>query len=178
MEFKAGDILFTRGAAWYSKLIRWGTRNTGEAPSRTNHTGVGLNEACFIQALNKVVITEWSNFSQNNAPETFEVWRNESLTETERTAVADKALGYVGRNYGYFKILLQGFDCLLGKVFCTDVMLFRRLAFMDRYPICSWVVAFAYDHGIRYRFGVPPNVADPDEIHDWVASHGEWRRII
>jgi len=177
VSFMAGDIVFTRGTAWYSKLIRWGTRHTGETRSRTNHTGVGLDPNYFIEALHHVVATKWSDFAKNNALGTFEIWRNEALTEVQREAVAAKARGYLGRDYGYSKILLQSLDCILGKVLCMDVMAFRRLAFMDKYPICSWVVAYSYFNGIGYSFGISPRVADPDEIHDFVANHEDWKRV-
>lgn len=171
-NFLPGDIVFTCGTAWSSRLIRWGTQNTGETETKTNHTGVGKDSAVFVEALNTVVETPWCNMDPGT-----EVWRNNVLTDEQRLKVAEKAANYVGRKYGYGKILLQGLDCLLGKLFATDVFFFRQAASMDRYPICSWVVAYAYDHGIGMRFGVPPNVADPDEIYDYVCKHPDWIRV-
>ena len=54
---------------------------------------------------------------------------------------------------------------------------FRRLTHDDNYPICSWVVAYAYDAAGR-RFGVDPGAADPDDIWDYVTSHPEEYRQI
>jgi len=53
----------------------------------------------------------------------------------------------------------------------------RRLAFLDNYPICSWLVAYAYD-GIGYQFGVPPWACTPDDIDDWIKAYpSEWTQV-
>ena len=79
--------------------------------------------------------------------------------------VAAKAGGYVGRSYGWLKIVAHGLDRLIGGRY-----LFRRLAMVDNYPICSWVVAYAFDD-IGKDFGLPPNTADPDHIWDYCVEH-------
>jgi hypothetical protein len=172
MKYFAGDIVFTRGDKWYSKLIRWGTRHTGEESTWTNHTGVGENRKSFVEALWRVVETPWRSLDGE-----FEVWRNMNLTESQRRDISAKARDYLGRKYGWWKIGLQAVDGILGKVFCTDIMCARRLGCMDRYPICSWVVAFTYKSAIGYGFGVPPEVATPDEIRDWCVKRKEWVKL-
>ena len=48
---------------------------------------------------------------------------------------------------------------------------------MDRYPICSWLVAHAYG-AAGVHFDVPPGAATPDDIWDYVISHsGEFVRV-
>jgi hypothetical protein len=48
---------------------------------------------------------------------------------------------------------------------------------MDKYPICSWLVAYAYD-AIGWDFGVPPWVAQPDCIWDYCMAHPERWRVV
>jgi hypothetical protein len=175
-DFRTADIVFTRESAWYSRLIRWGTRYSGEAPSRTSHVGIGLDGVCFAEALAHAVVTEWSVLAHRD-PSTFEVWRYDYLTISQIKDIKNTTIDYLGRSYGYGKIALQGLDCALGKIFATDVYCFRRLAFMHKYPICSWLVAHAYD-SVGYRFNINPDAADPDEIYDHVSSTKGWRKIL
>ena len=46
---------------------------------------------------------------------------------------------------------------------------FRRLGRMDRYPICSWLVAHSYK-AAGLHFGVAPGAATPDDIWDFVTT--------
>ena len=41
---------------------------------------------------------------------------------------------------------------------------------MDRYPICSWLVAHAFKKAGK-TFGVKPGAATPDDIWDFVRSN-------
>ena len=43
---------------------------------------------------------------------------------------------------------------------------------MDRYPICSWLVAHAFAKAGK-TFGVPPGMASPDDIWDFVNEEPE-----
>jgi hypothetical protein len=79
---------------------------------------------------------------------------------------------YVGRRYGYLKMLAHLLDWLF-----LGVYLFRRIASMDRYPICSWVVAHAYGKTGRH-FGVAPGAASPDDIWDYVVAHPQEYRCV
>jgi hypothetical protein len=67
---------------------------------------------------------------------------------------------------------------LINKALDKDVYLFRRLGNGNGYPVCSEITAITYDRALHYRFGVPPECADPDHIHDWLRSHPEeWVRV-
>lgn len=176
MKCLPGDIVLTKSKEWYGWLIRWGNQYTGEEKTVCNHVGVGEDKVYFIEALWTTVRTMWANL-QYEPKDTWEVWRHKSLTDEQRIAVAEKAREYLGRKYGWWKIGLHGIDGILGKIFCTDVYLFRRIGFMDKYPICSWLAAFAYKKAIGYEFGVDPERAAPDDIRDWVSTHGDWEKI-
>jgi hypothetical protein len=171
--FQAGDIVLERDSWW----IRWGTQHTGESKTLASHTGIGIDGQFFVEALNSVVKTPWFDFVQDHKPDTYEIWRHRYWTDEDRQAVANVAEAYLGRKYGYLKILLHAGDSLLGKIFYMDVLFFRRLALMDRYPICSWVTGFAVYKAVGYEFGVKPEYATPDDIADWVQTHEEWGRV-
>ena len=47
---------------------------------------------------------------------------------------------------------------------------------MDKYPICSWVVASSYGE-VGENFGVKVGEASPDDIWDWCLKRGEWKMI-
>ncbi|MBM4184406.1 MAG: hypothetical protein FJ207_09285 [Gemmatimonadetes bacterium] len=93
------------------------------------------------------------------------VFRPLNLTTDEVAKVVAKAETYVGRRYGYFKIVAHWLDWLLQGAY-----VFRRLARQDRYPICSWVVAHAFAAAGKH-FGVEPGAATPDDIWDFVTAH-------
>lgn len=85
--------------------------------------------------------------------------------------VAQKARGYEGRKYGWGKIAAHLGDWMLGGRY-----VWRRLARMDKYPICSWVVASSYGE-VGENFGVKVGEASPDDIWDWCLKRGEWKMI-
>ena len=99
------------------------------------------------------------------------------MTDDERLKIKACLYDYENRTYGWSKILLQGLDGTLGKVFWCDIHLFRKLGSMDKYPICNWVVAFAYFKAIGYEFGCHPKETCPDSMHDHVKNSPDWRRI-
>ena len=69
-------------------------------------------------------------------------------------------------------------DGLIGKITRHSIFLFRKLDHDGSSPVCSGVTAFVYDKALHYRFGVEPECADPDHIHDWVVAHPEeWQRV-
>jgi hypothetical protein len=107
-----------------------------------------------------------------------EVWRCRSLTPTQRQTVSDTARAYLGRKFGWSKLVTHLLDGLVNKLVQKPIFFFRRLNHDQRYPICSWITAYSYDRAVHYQFGVPPQCADPDQIHDWVRSHAdEWVRV-
>ena len=53
----------------------------------------------------------------------------------------------------------------------------RGILNIDKYPICSWVWAEAYDKVLGLRFGLPPNEASPDDMQNYVKASPEWEMI-
>ena len=83
------------------------------------------------------------------------VFRPKDLSVGEKKAIVQKANSYVGRKYGYIKIIAHWLAWfLLGAYF------FRRFTKMDKYPICSFLVAKSYAEGGKF-FGMHPGQAQP-----------------
>jgi hypothetical protein len=111
-------------------------------------------------------------------PRGFEVWRSRTLTAEQRRALTREALMYVNVRFGFLKFAAHALDNLICKLLRRDVFLFRHLDPADRHPVCSGITASVYDTALHYRFGVDPECADPDQIHDWVRAHpDEWVRV-
>lgn len=189
--FCPGDLLLFHGSAWVSSAIRWATQAKGEVETYANHVGgIGYGgrvdgDATDIEALWTAVEHPLSDDQGRE----FQAWRLmeihedgkpvRTITTPDRLLLATTARAYLGRKYGAFKIGLHLGDALLAKVFGGSPYLFRRLALMDDYPICSWLWAHAYDKALGYRFGVDPDAAAPDDMHDWCLAHPEeWERIV
>jgi hypothetical protein len=107
-----------------------------------------------------------------------EVWRLRTLTARQRAALTRQALIYNNARFGWIRFSTHLLDGLISQITRKDVFFFRRLGHENRYPLCSDITANAYDKVLHYRFGVPPDCADPDQIHDWVkANPDEWVQV-
>jgi len=168
---RPADIFLTRGTGLFSRLIRFCTRAVGESRTMVNHVGVvvaggPLEAAVVVEALSTVKRHRlWDQYGGSR--DEVAVFRPRNLSAEEIKRVTDAALDYEGRHYGWVKLLAHLLDwALLG------VYLFRRLASMDKYPICSWLVAHAFGK-ISRDFGVDPGAATPDDIWDHIREHPE-----
>jgi hypothetical protein len=169
MELQAGDIFVTRGHTVLGRLIRFFSRSVGEDKSRVNHTGIIVDGAAddpiIVEALHTVkrygIYSKYSGTSDDIA-----IFRPLNLTNEERAAIIQKAESYVGLKYGYLKIGAHFGDWVLNRITRKELHFFRRAMKMDRYPICSWVVAKSYEAGGK-TFGVKPGDATPDDIWDF-----------
>jgi hypothetical protein len=171
MYLKPGDIFLTKGDSFVSRAIRFLTRDKGESRTEVNHVGIvvamGTQETAFIvEALTKVKRRLMLSYCNSKSTEVA-IFRP-ALSDGEISRIVARANGYVGRDYGYIKLLAHFIDWCLGGIYLA-----RRIARMDNYPICSWVVAYAYDE-VGLDFGVPPEVASPDDIWDYCVAHPEY----
>lgn len=173
LQLEPSDIFLTRGDSFVSRAIRFFTRGKGEARTEVNHVGVVVaagdaGTATIVEALTKVKRRRMSAY-RGSKTTLVAVYRPKNLSTAERQKVARRAARYVGADYGYVKLVAHFLDWCLGGAY-----VFRRIASMDRYPICSWVVAYSFEE-VGENFGVPAWAADPDHIWDWVTAHpGEW----
>lgn len=171
LKLQPADIVIINGQTLLSKAIKRFTKSIGESRTIASHVGIGAPDGDLIEALwtvKKHKIEEQYEESINRIL----VYRNTEITKDDRIFVAEKALEYVGRYYGPQKILAHAIDHIL-----FDIYLFRKLCVMDNYPICSWVVAYAYDD-IGYRFGVEPKKATPDDIYDHIVYFSDWKKVL
>ncbi len=183
--FVAGDLISFAGRGdWYGRLSRWIMRTAGEGPTYSVHTAQFLDAGRYLEFDITVKIKATGEIlRQHQAHDMwerrgFEVWRCQGLTDTQRQAITQQALKYLGAKFGFTKVFTYTLDGLLNKLVGREVFFFRRLNHDQRYPICSWITAFSYDRAVHYQFGVPPECADPDAIDDWVNTHpDEWVRV-
>jgi len=170
--FLPADLVFTSPTSFFGNGIGWATRGKGEGATWAKHVGGFVGSDQVVESLWRTVQHPLSEVS---VP--LQVWRHISLTDWDRAVIATKARSYVGAPYGGAKIITHLGDALLGKLFGGNPYVFRRLAHRDDYPICSWTWAWSFAE-IGYLFGVEPRAAQPDDMHDWCASHPDhWTKI-
>ena len=161
---RANDIVLTRAETFIGRAIRFFTRRLGEPPSKVNHVGIMVSPTLIVEALSTVVRRPLAAAYGPPSKQYIAIYRPLNLTPEEEVQVTQKAEGYVGRKYGYLKIVAQALDWVLQGAY-----VFRRLFRMDNYPICSWLVAHAYS-AVGKDFGVAAGAATPDDILDFVES--------
>ena len=171
IHLKPGDIFFTRGTSFLSRAIRVFTQVIGESRTKVSHTGVivtegDLKNAVIVEAVSKVKRQKlWEHYGPPSKSE-IAIYRPKNLSEDEIHKITKDAESYVGRKYGALKLIAHLLDWLLQGAY-----VFRRLACMDKYPICSWVVAYAFEEVRESYFGIEPNAASPDDIWDFIQKH-------
>ena len=176
MIYEPGDVFLTKGDSFVSRAIRYFSRSGGESRTEANHTGVVVGRgsaqtATIVEALSTVKQRKMRSYYKSRKT-AVAVFRPVNVDEVTVRRVVKDATDYVGAKYGYVKIVAHFADWCLGGRY-----VFRKWAQMDRYPICSWVVAFAWNEGGR-SFGVPPEAASPDDIWDYCVAHPhEWKMI-
>ena len=170
LELKRGDVFFTKGRGLISRAIRFFTRNLGERRTKVNHVGIIVSDnevksAIVIEALKFVMRHKlWGRYGPP-CEDQVAIFRPVNLSNEEIEAIVKTAENYVGKKYGYDKIIMHLLDwCLMG------IYVFRRLTRTDNYPICSWVVAHAFKKAKKY-FGVAAGAASPDDIWDFIIEN-------
>jgi hypothetical protein len=166
---EVGDVVHVQGRSLISRMIRWFSRARGERPSWASHSAMVLrvgDRIEIVEALRKVVVRPISAYARTRS-RLLVCRKPGGLDPDQKQRIVEKAQQYRGRNYGFGKILAHALDR-----FFNNRYVFRRLARMDDYPICSWLVAFVYDRALGHRFGVPPNAAQPDDLLDHCVEAG------
>lgn len=180
VQLLPGDIVLTRSRSLLGWAIRYFEQRPGD-PAWANHVGMIVtagdeHTAELVEALWKVRRGPlWQLYgppagADDKRPE-IAVYRLCEPLPDHRQAAAAHAETFVGRQYGAWKLIAHAADWWLTRKLGTEVFGFRRLLRMDRYPICSYLVADAWAQG-GVSFEVPPGSADPDHIHDYVTKPG------
>lgn len=204
---QAGDVFFTKSKTILGRLIRWGEKDKGEVEATwANHAGVVVEDGwigetpAFYQrnpgAPEAVVIEALGHVRKGplvlNGTEVRVFRPVPPWTALELARFRSTAEPYVGDKYGWWKLLFQLADKLVGR------KLFTTLLHNDERPICSYlaakVVQAAEDtsritaritklgatmNGRAYfSFGMPPQAVDPDEGMDFCLAHPElWQEV-
>jgi len=176
MILEPGDIICTRSKSRLGKLIRFFTRSVGEPRTKVNHVGVIVTDGPWYmvdvtEALQHVVRRNLLTAYGGKSDPDVAIFCPLNLTKEDRITVADTANQYVGRRYGYLKLLTHLGDWLLQGAY-----VFRRMT-GDKYPICSWLVAHAYA-AIGKNFGVDTGEASPDDIWDFCIGNPDKYKCI
>lgn len=160
---KTGDVIHVQSQGLLSRLIRWFSRGWGEKKTWASHSALVLTVAEdieIIEALTRVTRRPISAYAKKKSK--LLVSRIPGgLDSEQKVQVIRKAEDYHGRVYGFIKLLPHALDRLFDNKY-----VFRRLLWIDDYPICSWLVAYVYDRLLKYQFGTPPNAAQPDDLLD------------
>lgn len=173
MKLIKGDVVGVCGDNAISNLIKIFERSPREKMSVIAHVGVistdaYLENAMIIESLANGTVER--NFSVYKRAK-FYILRDRNLFPVYADKVVEKAKSYIGRKYGFFKIAAHFGDYFLGGKY-----FFRKLCKMDKYPICSWVVAHAYASiGVRF-LKLDPDMVQPDDIWDY-AEQAKWEIV-
>jgi hypothetical protein len=175
--FLPGDVIFFASKSDLpGHLGRWIAQSRGEQPTYAVHTAQFLDSGTILEMDLQVETRDFGKVLRRRRG--LEVWRCRNLTTEQRQALTCEALVYSDTKFGCAKLVTHTLDGLINKISRKEIFFFRRLNHSDRYPICSWITAFAYEKVLHYHFGVPPECADPDQMHDWVTTHpSEWTLI-
>jgi len=165
MNLLIGDIIGVRSKGLISWGIALGSMNIGEERTRLSHVGIitkggTWEEALITEALTTVVERHISEYKKVHM-----VVYEPLISDEKKMILREKALDYKGCSYGWFKIVAHFLDFWLNGAY-----VFRRLCKMDRYPICSWLVANCYSH-VNIEFGKPLATIQPDDIDDFCLNH-------
>ena len=161
---QTGDIIHVQNRGLLSKLILFFSRAWKEEPSWASHTAMVLRvgeEIEIIEALWITVIRPITAYKDKKA-KLLVCRKPGSIEKEQKQKMIEKAEYYKGKIYGFWKIAYHVLDRLLDNRY-----FFRRLIKDNKYPICSWLVAYVYDRILDYQFGAEPNAAQPDDILDY-----------
>ena len=174
---QAGDVGFTRGTGLFQQAIRYATRGPGEEPTWTNHSlmfttagAVGPAEphrqARAIEALARVEENPWYARHRHETGYTIMVYRPTFLSPESMARLVETARAHIGERYGWWKLGAH----LLDRIFFEDKKTVSNLLRIDDRPICSYLVARAYEiAGHPHAFGpIEARAQDPDEMMDHV----------
>jgi hypothetical protein len=178
MEYdaKPGDVIFYDDNSIMAWLIKFFTQSPGEEKSFSEHVAGMVDDTNLIEAWFYVRKRPVAVDKEHRAMQVFRYVG--PMPVADMSPVVAKAEDYLGRVYGVMKLFTHLADALLVKIFKKEIYFFRKLNHRDKYPICSWLWAFAYYKGFNgYEFGCPPEGASPDDMHDFVKESSDWEMV-
>ena len=166
--FQPLDHVFTASGTWLSRAILWAERDKGEPKSEASHVAVITTEGLLkdvycIEALHKVRHHRlWDKYGGSGQRMT--IYRPLNIGRIERDRILTRLLKREGQRYGYSKLALH----LMYKL--TGDRRWIELAFIDQWPICSYLLAVEMERE-GYNYGVEGRTADPDVMLDFCQAH-------
>lgn len=160
---RVGDIVAIRGTGFLSRAILKATGNT------VSHVGMIIaaspGPTLVIEALWRVK-TRPLVLSLDGAEKAY-LLSDHSLEEKQRNELVFNACKFSAEDYGWWALVLQGADAIFHTTFFTD-----RFAWgMDRHPICSYLVAKAYQ-SLGLTFGREKSRSiTPADIYRFASTH-------
>ena len=177
IRVQPGDVGFTRGTGLFQQGIRYATRGPDEEPTWANHalmftTGGAVGpapkrtQATAIEALARVEENPWYSRHSTETGYHLMVYRPTFLSNNEKNRLVETARAHLGERYGWWKL----FAHLIDRVAFDDRKVISNVLHVDDRPICSYLVARAYEvAGHPHAFGpIKAGAQDPDEMHDHV----------
>ncbi len=140
-------------------------------PSKSNPT-----DGIVIEALMPRVVTRPFHDSILGT-DYWEIWSNKTLADDQRWGIVAAACLYSAEDYGYGKILEQGFDSAFDTILFTE-----KMPQLDGCPICSALACLSYNEvGLRLgpvgaRSIAPSRAAPYLGIAEFVAASADYER--
>lgn len=169
LRLKPADIVLVQSDGFVGWAIRQKSRAKGERPTRANHVALVIAAPDYIidaQPPRVTVAPLMDTYGPRG--DRIGIYRVKHLTDEQRKAIADRALRYDAKPYGYGKIVLHWFSQLSFLLHW-----FGRFSFTDGYPICSYLAARPYMEMVGWNFGKFASGVQPDDIDDHIHDNPE-----
>jgi len=168
-QLNLADIVLTsRKKSILSNLINiFSTTPSDKTKTIFGHVAIACssnNKKNIIEALTTGVTK--SSITKYSKKHTVLIARLNCLKYFEGLQIINKAESYIGKKYGFLLLIGHLADYFFSNLIRKDFYFFRKLTGNNNYPICSWVVSYAYD-SIHIRFNsLKPRCVQPDDIAD------------
>lgn len=168
-----GDVFLIRRENLFGWLIRRFSRPIWRRAAMVNHVGIVIGVPNLgVEAIAKVACHNIYNHYGASREVHMAVYRPTNLALSEVRRITEAAQSYVGRGYGYVKLLAHFADWLL-----MGAYVFRRLIHRSNSPICSYLVAECFAT-VGKDFGIKARGASPEDIYQFVTRNPDKYRCI
>lgn len=171
-----GDIICIHGRGWLSDGILKAEYGDKIPAMAASHCGVFLagqdvSNPIVIEALARVR----TNLLSQSISDCLHAYalHDRSLDNNQRLRVLSKACAFSTDGYGYVDLVAQWLDATTRSTWWTD----RLRIYLGHHPICSYVVAAAYED-IGLDFGVDSSTCKPSDVLGFALKHPEIYDVI
>lgn len=168
MRYQLADILLSRGAWFGSDII---ARATAEDDARAYSHAALFVAGDPVPLVIEAVPPRINICSLESALERVAhavLMSPINLSADDRTAMVRTALKFEGHLYGILKFLPFTLDAMLGVDWCS-----QYLNIAKSYPVCSVLVASAYETVKGWDFHEPSRGVTPNELAAYGRAHPE-----